>query len=74
MTQALKDILAQIDLLEETEEEVVQAALRLRAWRRFQRLAEVERARMLPPGITEAEVDRLVDEAVHEIRYGTKKP
>jgi hypothetical protein len=73
MTQALKDILAQIDLLEEPEEEVVQAALRLRAWRRFQRLAEAERAKVLPPGITEAEVDRLVDEAVHEIRYGTKK-
>lgn len=74
MTKALKDILAQIDHLEEGEEEVVLAELRLRAWRRFERLADAERAKMLPPGITEAEVDRLVDEAVREIRYGTNKP
>ena len=74
MTQALNDILAKIDSLDETEEEIVQAALRLRAWRRFQRVADAERAKVLPPGITEDEVDRMVDEAVHEIRYGTKKP
>ena len=74
MTAAVKNILAQIDTLNEREREELEAELRLRAYLEWDKLVDVERARSRAEGLTEAEVDRLVDEAVHEIRYGANKP
>jgi hypothetical protein len=68
MTDAVLDILARIDRLDDTAQEELQAALRLRARTQWERLAEVERAQSAAEGITEAEIDR----AVHDVRYGTQ--
>jgi hypothetical protein len=46
----------------------LRAALRLRSRGHWERLAEIERARSAAEGITEADVDR----AVNDVRYGTK--
>jgi hypothetical protein len=67
MTDAVQDILAQIDRLDDTARKELQAALRLRARAQWERLAEVERARSAAEGITEADIDR----AVLDVRYGT---
>ena len=68
MTSAVQDILAQIDRLDAAGQEELRAALRLRSRAHWERLAEVERARSAAEGITEADIDR----AVNDVRYGTK--
>jgi hypothetical protein len=66
MTAAVQDILTQIDRLDEAGREELRAALRLRARADWERLAEAERARSAADGITEADIDR----AVNDVRYG----
>jgi hypothetical protein len=68
MNTAVQDILAQIDQLDAAGQEELRAALRLRSRAQWERLAEVERARSAADGITEADIDR----AVNDVRYGTK--
>ena len=68
MTSAVQNILAQIDRLDDAGQEELRAALRLRSRTQWERLAEVERARSAAEGITEADIDR----AVNDFRYGTK--
>ena len=68
MTTVVQDILVQIDRLDDAGQEELRAALRLRSRGHWERLAEVERARSAAEGITEADVDR----AVNDVRYGTK--
>jgi hypothetical protein len=68
MTTVVQDILAQIDRLDDAGQEELRAALRLRSREHWERLAEIERARSAAEGITEADVDR----AVNDVRYGTK--
>jgi hypothetical protein len=68
MTTAVQEILAQIDRLDAAGQEELRAALRLRSRSQWERLAEVERARSATEGITEADIDR----AVNDVRYGTK--
>jgi hypothetical protein len=67
MTDAVQDILAQIDRLDDRAREELQAALRLRARTQWERLAEVERSRSAADGITEDDINH----AVHDVRYGT---
>jgi hypothetical protein len=68
MTTAVLDILAQIDQLDDAGLEELHAALRLRSRARWERIADVERARSAAEGITEADIES----AVHDVRYGTK--
>ena len=68
MTTVVQDILAQIDRLDDAGQEELRAALRLRSREHWERQAAVERARSAAEGITEADVDR----AVNDVRYGTK--
>lgn len=68
MTTAVKNILAQIDTLDEAQQEELDHALRLRDRDRWERLAEVERRRSAAEGLTEADIDR----ACAEERYGKK--
>lgn len=70
MTSAVRNILAQIDSLDEAQQEELQAALRLRAVEQFERQAQAERERFAAEGLTEEDIDR----AVHEVRYGKKRP
>jgi hypothetical protein len=70
MNASIQNILAQIDSLDEAAREELQAELRLRAWKRWEQIAEVERERSVAEGITEADIDR----AVEEVRYGVKTP
>jgi hypothetical protein len=67
MTNAVQDILAQIDQLDDTAREELEVALRLRARAQWERLAEVERAQSAAEEITEVDIDR----AVRDVRYGT---
>jgi hypothetical protein len=68
MTAAVQNILAQIDRLDDAGQEELRAALRLRSRARWERLAEIERARSAAEGVTEADISR----AVNDVRYGTK--
>jgi hypothetical protein len=68
MTDAVLDILARIDRLDDSAQEELQAALRLRARTQWERLAEVERARSAAEGLSEVDIDH----AVHDLRYGTQ--
>lgn len=70
MSAVIQNILAQIDSLDEAAQDELLAELRLRAWKRFEKIAEPERARSAAEGLTEADIDR----AVEEIRYGVKAP
>jgi hypothetical protein len=62
MTTAVREILAQIDRLDNAGLEELNAALSLRSRARWERLAEVERARSAADGITEVDIDRAVQE------------
>ena len=66
MTPAVQSILAQIETLSEQEREELEAELRLRAYREFEKLAEGERARSRAEGLTDEDIDR----ACAEVRYG----
>ena len=66
MNTLVRDILAQIDRLDEAGREELQAALRLRFRAEWERLAEAERARSAAEGINEDDIDR----AVNDVRYG----
>jgi hypothetical protein len=68
MTNAVQNILAQIDRLDDAGQEELRVALCLRSRAQWERLAEVERARSAAEGVTEADIDGAVD----DVRYGTK--
>jgi hypothetical protein len=68
MTTDVQDILAQIDRLDDAGQEELRAALRLRSRMHWEQAAEIERARSAAEGITEADIDRAVD----DVRYDTK--
>jgi len=66
MNTLVRDILAQIDRLDEAGREELQAALRLRSRAEWERLAAAERARSAAEGINEDDIDR----AMNDVRYG----
>jgi hypothetical protein len=69
MSNAVQDILAKIDRLDEAEQEELRAALKLRAYAIWEKSAEAERRRSADEGINEEDIQR----AVNEVRYG-KQP
>jgi hypothetical protein len=69
MSSTVREILDQIDRLDESQQEELRTALRLRSRAQWEKLAEDERQRTAGQGISEPEVDA----AVAEVRYGKKR-
>jgi hypothetical protein len=70
MGASVREILAQIDQLDDAGQEELRAALRARSRDEWRKLAEPERRRSASEGLQEDAVQRAVD----EIRYGPKSP
>jgi hypothetical protein len=70
MSTAVREILAQIDQLDDAGQEELRAELRLRSRILWERAADIERKRSAAEGITAEDIDSAVD----EIRYGKKTP
>jgi hypothetical protein len=68
MSTVVQAILDQIDRLDEAGQEELRAALRLRSYSEWAKLAEVEWQRSAADGIKEEEVQQAVD----ELRCGGK--
>jgi hypothetical protein len=67
MSATVQSILSQIDQLDEAGQAELRAALRLRSRSEWEKLAEAERRQSAQGGITEADIQRAVD----EVRYGS---